>query len=150
MAADQVLSLEVVTEDGRFVTASPKPHPDLHWAECGGGGSAFGVVTSLTVKAYPKLTISTLTLSFSTELTVSDEAFWAGLKAYFDGFETYADKGNYGYLRIRNLGPGHAEDASSSITVYGLPLLIVLVVYFLQILPIGGSGCLNDSTVRTV
>ncbi|KAF6834701.1 FAD binding domain-containing protein [Colletotrichum plurivorum] len=106
MAADQVLSLEVVTANGRFVTASPKSHPDLYWALCGGVGSTFGVVTSLTVKAYPKLTISTLTFSFSTGSTVSDEAFWAGVKAYFDGFETYADKGNYGYLRIRNLGPG--------------------------------------------
>jgi FAD/FMN-containing dehydrogenase len=32
MAADQVLSMQVVTADGRFVTASPVSHPDLFWA----------------------------------------------------------------------------------------------------------------------
>ena len=54
MAADQVLSLEVVLPDGRFVSASETSYPDLFWALRGGGGSTFGVVTSLVIRAYPK------------------------------------------------------------------------------------------------
>jgi hypothetical protein len=98
--------MEVVTADGRFVTASEKSNHDLFWALRGGGGSTFGVVTSIVVKAYPKLPCSTITFAFTTGATVSDATFWQGVQAYFEGFETYADAGNYGYLRIRNLGVG--------------------------------------------
>lgn len=106
IAADQVLSMEVVTADGRFVTASETSSPDLFWALRGGGGSTFGVVTSVVVKAYPQLTCSTITFAYSTGANVSDATFWEGVKAYFEGFEIYADAGHYGYLRIRNQGAG--------------------------------------------
>jgi hypothetical protein len=42
MAADQLLNLEVVTADGRFVTANAKENADLFWALRGGGGSTYG------------------------------------------------------------------------------------------------------------
>lgn len=38
LAADQVLALEVVLSNGRFVTVSKTSHPDLFWALRGGGG----------------------------------------------------------------------------------------------------------------
>ncbi|KAI1842226.1 hypothetical protein JX266_011634 [Neoarthrinium moseri] len=108
MAADQILSMEVVTADGRFVTASKSSHPDLFWALCGGGGSTYGVVTSIVVKAFPKIKVTTLTYVLSTggpgNITASQ--FWAALRAYFDGFVDYADKGNYGYFRVTSTGPG--------------------------------------------
>jgi len=51
-AADSVVRAEVVTADGRSVTASADTNPDLFWALRGGGGS-FGVVTSLEFRLYP-------------------------------------------------------------------------------------------------
>ena len=51
-AADSVLRAEVVTADGRVLTASADEHPDLFWALRGGGGN-FGIVTSLEFRLYP-------------------------------------------------------------------------------------------------
>jgi FAD/FMN-containing dehydrogenase len=41
LAADQVLALEVVLSDGRFVTVTEENNPDLFWALRGGGGGIF-------------------------------------------------------------------------------------------------------------
>ncbi|MEU4604926.1 FAD-binding protein [Kribbella sp. NPDC023972] len=51
-AADSVIRAEVVTADGRLVTASAEHHPDLFWAIRGGTGN-FGIVTSLEFRLYP-------------------------------------------------------------------------------------------------
>jgi FAD/FMN-containing dehydrogenase len=51
-AADSLLRAEVVTAEGRVVTASAGEHPDLHWALRGGGGG-FGVVTAMEIALHP-------------------------------------------------------------------------------------------------
>ncbi|KAF2187938.1 FAD/FMN-containing dehydrogenase [Zopfia rhizophila CBS 207.26] len=53
MGADQALEWEVVTANGTLVIATPTANEDLYWALSGGGGGTYGVVLSLTVKAYP-------------------------------------------------------------------------------------------------
>ena len=57
LAADQVLSYEVVTADGDVLTASPTENSDLYWALSGGGGGTYGIVTSITVKAHESKTV---------------------------------------------------------------------------------------------
>lgn len=106
MAADQVLSMEVVLADGRFVTASATSNSDLFFALCGGGGSTFGVVTSLVLKVYPKIHVTTLKYALSTGPNVTAEQFWAALRIFFSGFITYTDKGNYEYFFVTATGPG--------------------------------------------
>ena len=52
LTCDNVLSLEIVTADGKLLTASADENTDLFWALRGGGGN-FGVVTSFLFRAYP-------------------------------------------------------------------------------------------------
>ncbi|KAI1172248.1 FAD-binding domain-containing protein [Nemania sp. FL0916] len=53
LGADYVLELEVVTPMGDIVTANECQNEDLFWAMRGGGGSTFGVMTSVTLATHP-------------------------------------------------------------------------------------------------
>jgi FAD/FMN-containing dehydrogenase len=53
LAADNMLSAEVVLADGRRVTTGPDKEPALFWAIRGGGGN-FGVITSLQIQLHER------------------------------------------------------------------------------------------------
>src|SRR5690606_6166983 len=52
MTIDSLQSAEVITANGKLVTASAASHADLFWGIRGGGGN-FGIVTSFTFQLHP-------------------------------------------------------------------------------------------------
>jgi FAD/FMN-containing dehydrogenase len=52
MAVDNMRSAQIVTADGRVLTANQSENPDLFWAIRGGGGN-FGIAASLEFDVYP-------------------------------------------------------------------------------------------------
>ncbi|KAF2712547.1 FAD binding domain-containing protein [Pleomassaria siparia CBS 279.74] len=104
--ADQVLSFDVVTADGKFVVANSTSNPDLFWAMRGGGGSTFGVATAVTVKAHPDMPTTASRFGFTSE-KIGNETFWAGVRTYVDYFIPNADAGTYAYfLLLPNITTG--------------------------------------------
>jgi FAD/FMN-containing dehydrogenase len=52
LTCDCLLSVDIVTADGQFLTASPTRNADLFWGVCGGGGN-FGIVTGFEFRLFP-------------------------------------------------------------------------------------------------
>ena len=92
LAADNVLGWEVVTADGCFVNATASENSDLYWALNGGGGSTYGVVVSMTVKAHPETVFGGASLSFFT--TDNDqEVFYEAIQAFHEELPAMVDAG---------------------------------------------------------
>lgn len=53
LTCDNLLSVDVVTANGRAHTCNAHRNPDLFWACRGGGGANFGIATSFTYRAHP-------------------------------------------------------------------------------------------------
>jgi FAD/FMN-containing dehydrogenase len=56
LAADNLLSVELVTADGTVLDVNPDSDPDLFWALRGGGGN-FGVAASFEYRLHPLTTV---------------------------------------------------------------------------------------------
>ncbi|KAK7453989.1 hypothetical protein VKT23_011501 [Stygiomarasmius scandens] len=95
LAADSALEYEVITTDGRFVTASPSKNSDLYWALSGGGGGTYGIVWSATVKVHPDLPVTVANMSFSAT-GLSQDLYWEAVSAYLAFTPSFTDAGGYG------------------------------------------------------
>ncbi|KAK0710445.1 hypothetical protein B0T21DRAFT_427672 [Apiosordaria backusii] len=107
LGADQVLAINVVTPDGQFLTVDPLNHEDLWFALRGGGGSTWGVITSVVVKAYPPITTVTVGLNFGNIgnfINNKPAQFWEGVKLSYHYCLKVQELGGYCFSYIFPLG----------------------------------------------
>ncbi|CAZ84751.1 unnamed protein product [Tuber melanosporum] len=97
LAADQTLEFEVVTGEGKHVKASMTENRDLYWALGGGGGGAYGVVTSVIVKAHKDIPITVARYSFRAGGTddTSMVKFYDALDFLHQMAPKYTDRGGF-------------------------------------------------------
>ncbi|KAF1846543.1 uncharacterized protein K460DRAFT_417601 [Cucurbitaria berberidis CBS 394.84] len=106
LGADQVLALEVVLANGRFVTVTPSVNSDLYWAMLGGGGGTFGIITSAVVKVHRKVPVTTASWTLMTSPTVTPDKFWEAVKFFWDSFPAYNEAKTYSWFTLMRLAPG--------------------------------------------
>jgi len=117
LACDNLLSVELVTADGRTVRASEAEHPEVFWALHGGGGN-FGVATSFTFRLYPLPSVTAALLMWPSDS--GPEV----VRAYRDFMETAPDEVCGALIFIT----GPPEEFVPRHLV-GEPAILVLVVY---------------------
>jgi FAD/FMN-containing dehydrogenase len=92
LSCDNLISAEVVTADGRAVTASETEHEDLFWALRGGGGN-FGVVTGFEFRLAPVATVYGGPIFFELDATADVLRFYrefiAGAPEEYGGFPAF-------------------------------------------------------------
>ncbi|HXV00568.1 MAG TPA: FAD-binding oxidoreductase [Caulobacteraceae bacterium] len=88
-AAASLLEAEIVTADGAVRIVNAANHPDLFWALKGGGQSAFGVVTRLTLQTHA---LADLAGGCGGGISATNEA--AFRRAVHAFVETYAERLN--------------------------------------------------------
>jgi hypothetical protein len=94
LAVDQALEWEVVTADGKLLTASLAENPNLYWALSGGGGGTYGVVVSTTVKLHPKEATVAAGMSLAVPSTsTGTEDFWAAVEMFIESIPSIVDSG---------------------------------------------------------
>jgi hypothetical protein len=112
MGADNFLEATVVLPNGKVIVANEYQNADVFWAIRGGGAGTWGVVTSVTVKAYPmpSTTLASVTLSARNGTSAKQ---W-----YKEVAQVFAD-----YPRLRSAG------LSGYITLSGPPLVMTNALF---------------------
>jgi FAD/FMN-containing dehydrogenase len=110
--SDNLLSLQLVTADGKVRTCSPAENADLYWASRGGGGGNFGIATQYTFRTSPVSTVSTFTAEWR----------WSQAKAVIAAWQAWAPHAPDELFSVVNLsGNGGSPTIRVSGQLVGTP-----------------------------
>ncbi|KAK1138616.1 hypothetical protein N8T08_002146 [Aspergillus melleus] len=100
MGADSIIEAELVTPEGDALTVNECQYPDLFWAIRGGGGSTFGVVLTVTVKAHPMPSVGIVNFDVSPRNHTSPKQWWNTVASLHKEMAELQDAGYAGYYTI--------------------------------------------------
>ncbi|KAG5762513.1 hypothetical protein H9Q72_009392 [Fusarium xylarioides] len=118
--ADNILEAEIVTPAGKVLIVNQCQNQDLYWAIRGGGGGTFGVITKLTVKAYPAPKVVIGGYDIRAKNQTSEEEFYEVIADAHALFPTIQDAGIHGYYTVT--GPPEAEALTFSGSFMGFDI----------------------------
>lgn len=97
MGADNILEAKVVTMNGKVVIANEYQNSDLFWA-IRGGGPSFGVLTSLTMKAYPMPNATMWSINLAALNETTDAEWWRVVAGFHSYLPALKQAGFQGYI----------------------------------------------------
>ncbi|PLB51463.1 FAD-binding domain-containing protein [Aspergillus steynii IBT 23096] len=113
MGADNIIEAVVVTPAGKVVTANSCQNEDLLWA-IRGGGSGFGVILRVAVKAYPMSMLSLVGLELSAKKGASISEWYRFVAEVHKYFAHLQDAGVHGYYTM----DGEKLGVTGSLLIY--------------------------------
>ncbi|KAG8946326.1 hypothetical protein FRC03_001424 [Tulasnella sp. 419] len=106
MGVDNIVQITLVTPDGKYRIANEYANKELFWGLRGGGGSAWGVILTVTYKTHPALN-NVLAGLFLFNASTPEHAFNFTTTA-FAALPSVVDKGFSGYLFLFGTSFGFA------------------------------------------
>lgn len=97
--SDNILSARIITPSGEILAVNECSHPESFYAVRGGGGGTFGVVTSLTFKAFPSPQTTSWGLQ-ATLLNGDEDTFWELMVDFHGMLSELKRKGLQGYYYV--------------------------------------------------
>lgn len=110
MGADNILEAAIVTPGGDLLTANECQNEDIYWAIRGGGGSTFGVIVNMTMKAYPIPSMTLMGINLVANNGTSTKDWWKVVAKLHVLLPALQDQGVTGYYTIG--GPPSSETVS--------------------------------------
>ncbi|CAG8897608.1 unnamed protein product [Penicillium egyptiacum] len=100
MGADNIIEAVIVTPSGEVLNVNDCQNEDLFWAIRGGGGGTFGIIISVTVKAYKMPSTMLMGIDVSPKDNTSTKD-WYSLVARMHGeFPQLQNSGVHGYYTL--------------------------------------------------
>ncbi|KAG9310435.1 hypothetical protein JVU11DRAFT_9575 [Chiua virens] len=99
LGVDNALEISIVLSTGEFLTVNNNQNSDLFWALRGGGGSTYGIVTSVTYRTWPMVP----TQLYTFQANITNSSVLLELVGGLLRFQTqFTDDGWGGYGAITN------------------------------------------------
>lgn len=98
--ADNILEVEMVLSNGDIIVANECQNKDVFWAIRGGGGGTFGVITTITMKAYPMPSATQWLWGIAQSNGTSAKDLWKSVAVLHSTMVTLNKQGFQGYYTI--------------------------------------------------
>ncbi|KAF8430460.1 hypothetical protein L210DRAFT_3706065 [Boletus edulis BED1] len=120
LGVDNALEISVVLSSGKFLTENKYQNSDLFWALRGGGGSTYGIVTSVTYRTYPSVPTQLYTYQANITNTSAAVELVGGLLRFQTQF-TDDGWGGYGFISAQQIsffifGPNMTNETAMTST----------------------------------